>query len=50
MKTFSNWQLPSLDLLTKRGTDIPVDEHEIRTKEIEIQESLLQFGIQVTMD
>ncbi|NDK09665.1 DNA translocase FtsK [Candidatus Gracilibacteria bacterium] len=50
VKTFSNWQLPSLDLLTKRGTDIPVDEHEIRTKEIEIQESLLQFGIQVTMD
>jgi len=50
VKTFNNWQLPSLDLLTKRSTEIPVDNNEIRTKEIAIQENLLQFGIQVSMD
>lgn len=37
-------------LLKKRSTDIAVNDHEVRTKEIEIQEKLLQFGINVTME
>ncbi len=47
---FNNWQLPQSKLLEKRNTDISVDEREVRTKEIEIQEKLLQFGINVTME
>lgn len=50
VKTFSNWQLPSSSLLEIRKTDLSVDPNEIRTKEIEIQEKLLQFGIAVTME
>ncbi len=47
---FSNWKFPSLDLLTERTTKIPVDQNEIRRKEIEIQEKLLQFKIEVDME
>lgn len=50
MTNFNNWQLPSSMLLKKRSTDIAVNDHEVRTKEIEIQEKLLQFGINVTME
>jgi S-DNA-T family DNA segregation ATPase FtsK/SpoIIIE len=32
-----------------RNTEIKADTNEIRTKEIEIQEKLLQFGISVEM-
>ena len=49
VKTFSNWKLPETTLLEKYPTDIIEDAWEIRTKEIEIQEKLLQFGIEVTM-
>ncbi|MCH8518237.1 hypothetical protein LAT59_00525 [Candidatus Gracilibacteria bacterium] len=47
---FNNWQLPTTMLLQKRDTEIRVDDNEVRTKEIEIQEKLLQFGISVTME
>lgn len=46
---FTNWKFPSLDLLTSRETDIKADPNEIRRKEIEIQEKLLQFKIEVEM-
>ncbi len=46
---FNNWQFPSLRLLEMRNTEIKADSNEIRTKEIEIQEKLLQFGISVEM-
>lgn len=46
---FKNWQLPELVLLDSRLWYIVVNENEIRTKEIEIQEKLLQFKIEVDM-
>ena len=46
---FKNWKLPDLELLSNRGWNIVYDESEIRTKEIEIQEKLLQFRIDVDM-
>ncbi len=46
---FNNWVFPPLRLLQSRKNDITVDQNEIRTKEIEIQEKLLQFGISVEM-
>lgn len=46
---FPNWKLPSLSLLKARKTDIQSDPKEIRRKEIEIQEKLLQFKIDVDM-
>jgi hypothetical protein len=46
---FNNWELPSLNLLKDRGGSIIYDENEIRRKEIEIQEKLLQFKIEVEM-
>lgn len=48
-KEFKNWTLPEIWLLTDRGSGIQYDENEIRRKEIEIQEKLLQFRIEVTM-
>ncbi len=48
-KDFKNWELPSTDLLEDRWGDIVFDENEIRRKEIEIQEKLLQFKIEVIM-
>ncbi len=50
VKTFNNWELPDTSLLDARSTQIQVDQREIRLKEIEIQEKLLQFWINVTMD
>ncbi len=47
---FHHWKLPSLDLLKERLTTIVVDQNEIRRKEIEIQEKLLQFKIEVKME
>ncbi len=49
VKTFSNWEFPETKLLDAYPSDIVEDAGEIRTKEIEIQEKLLQFGIEVTM-
>ena len=46
---FKNWKLPSINLLEKRSWNIKKDENEIRRKEIEIQEKLLQFKIEVDM-
>lgn len=49
MKIFNNWEFPNANLLDAYPSDISTDTSEIRTKEIEIQEKLLQFGIEVTM-
>jgi DNA segregation ATPase FtsK/SpoIIIE-like protein len=46
---FANWELPRTDLLDDRGKDIVYDETEIKEKELEIEEKLLQFKIQVEM-
>lgn len=46
---FSKWEFPTLDLLTDRFTKTHVDETEIREKELEIKEKLLQFKIDVEM-
>lgn len=46
---FQNWQFPELDLLKDRWWKIVFDENEIRRKEIEIEEKLLQFRIEVSM-
>ncbi len=47
---FWKWTLPKISLLDDRGSNIKVDEHEIRKKEIEIEEKLLQFKIEVDME
>ena len=47
---FTNWKFPSINLLTERGKNIVIDQNEIRRKEIEIQEKLLQFKIEVDME
>ncbi|MCD5375407.1 DNA translocase FtsK [Candidatus Gracilibacteria bacterium] len=46
---FNNWVFPPLRLLETRKSESKTDQNEIRTKEIEIQEKLLQFGISVEM-
>ena len=46
---FKNWKFPWLDLLYERWWNIEYNENEIRKKEIEIQEKLLQFKIEVDM-
>lgn len=46
---FSKWEFPKLSLLKKRLNNSVVDETLIREKEIEIQEKLLQFKIEVEM-
>lgn len=46
---FKNWQFPELSLLSNRWGKIKYDENEIRRKEIEIEEKLLQFKIEVEM-
>jgi len=46
---FKNWEFPELKLLDSRWWRIKYDENEIRRKEIEIQEKLLQFRIEVEM-
>ena len=50
IQEFDNWEFPSIDLLDKKGWDIVFDSNEIRRKEIEIEEKLLQFWIEVTME
>jgi hypothetical protein len=45
----TKWEFPTLDLLKNRVTKDLVDETEIREKEIEIQQTLLQFKIEVDM-
>jgi len=47
---FKNWEFPELNLLENRWWKIKYDENEIRSKEIEIEEKLLQFKIQVSME
>ncbi|PID87382.1 hypothetical protein CSB07_01685 [Candidatus Gracilibacteria bacterium] len=47
---FGDWVKPELILLDDRGGKIQYDENEIRRKEIEIQEKLLQFRIEVSME
>lgn len=47
---FKNWQFPELNLLSNRWGKIKYDENEIRRKEIEIEEKLLQFKIEVSME
>lgn len=49
VSNFNNWILPPLRLLESRENKVQTDQNEIRTKEIEIQEKLLQFGISVEM-
>ena len=46
---FKNWQFPSIELLSNIWWEIKYDENEIRRQEIEIQEKLLQFKIEVEM-
>ncbi len=46
---FKNWEFPELKLLDNRWWVIQYNETEIRRKEIEIQEKLLQFKIEVEM-
>jgi len=47
---FSNWIFPELNLLNdKSKNQVSVDKNEIRRKELEIQEKLLQFKIEVEM-
>ncbi len=46
---FKNWQFPELTLLATRDDIVKIDENEIKRKEIEIQEKLLQFRIEVDM-
>ncbi|MBT3726176.1 hypothetical protein HOG21_00275 [bacterium] len=46
---FKNWEFPELTLLENRTDIVKIDENEIRRKEIEIQEKLLQFRIEVEM-
>ena len=46
---FKNWEFPEITLLSDIWWEIKYDENEIRRKEIEIQEKLLQFKIEVEM-
>lgn len=47
---FSKWVLPSLDLLKTRIEKVKTDENSIKQKMLEIQQKLLQFKIDVTME
>ncbi len=47
---FKNWKLPSITLLSDRWWEIKIDVNEIKRKEIEIEEKLLQFKIEVDME
>lgn len=49
-KEFSNWQLPDLTLLDSPKQVQVLDKAEIRKKEIEIEDKLLQFKIEVNME
>ena len=47
---FKDWQFPELTLLDESKTAQRIDKNEIRRKEIEIEEKLLQFKIEVSME
>lgn len=47
---FSRWVYPDISLLSSPKEIAVVDKAEIRKKEIEIEEKLLQFKIEVTME
>lgn len=46
---YTKWKFPSLDLLNNFSTDINYDINDIKHKELEIQDKLLQFKIDVDM-
>ncbi len=46
---FWKWELPKLELLSNRWGEIKVDENEVKRKQLEIEEKLLQFKIEVDM-
>ena len=48
-QTFKNWEFPSLDLLDDKWWKIIYNEAEIKQKELEIQQKLLQFNVDVNM-
>lgn len=50
MTDFGKWTLPGISLLDNNDSAVEIDENEVRRKEIEIQEKLLQFRIQVDME
>ena len=50
MTDFGKWTLPGISLLDNNDSQVQMDENEVRRKEIEIQEKLLQFRIQVDME
>lgn len=47
---FKNWKFPELSLLDEKQITKTIDTNEIRRKEIEIEEKLLQFKIEVSME
>lgn len=47
---FKNWEFPPLSLLDSPKETNVVDRNEIRKKELEIEEKLLQFKIEVNME
>ncbi len=47
---FWNWTLPSLSLLDDRWWEIKIDENEVKRKQLEIEDKLLQFKIEVDME
>jgi S-DNA-T family DNA segregation ATPase FtsK/SpoIIIE len=48
-KKFDKWEYPQLDLLDDKWGRIKYNEAEIKQKELEIQEKLLQFNVDVNM-
>lgn len=47
---FSSWEFPDIELLKQRVAKVRTDENEIRQKMFEIQQKLLQFKIDVSME
>jgi S-DNA-T family DNA segregation ATPase FtsK/SpoIIIE len=47
---FDHWVLPKSDLLLDRPTTINIDPKLVASNSLEIQKTLLQFGIDVTME
>ena len=47
---FWKWELPKINLLHNRWWEIKIDENEVKRKELEIEEKLLQFKIEVDME
>ncbi len=46
---YSDWQLPSLDLLSKASSEVYVSDKVLKENAEKIREKLMQFGIDVTM-